>query len=163
MEIYLMQHGPCLSKDENPEQPLSPEGESLIRDVAKAIGKMDLSFDVIVASTKKRSYQTAVFVAEATGYATDKIVETALVKPMAPPVETVSFLKQFEANGRILIAGHLPSLSELASFLLLTDGKLPLRFEMGGLGRIDVPKLPTHQGKLRWYIVPEHLRLIAGT
>jgi hypothetical protein len=30
MEIYLMQHGPNLSEDEDPEESLSPEGEAQV-------------------------------------------------------------------------------------------------------------------------------------
>ncbi|RLB02860.1 MAG: histidine phosphatase family protein [Deltaproteobacteria bacterium] len=162
MEIYFMQHGPCLSKEQDPEQPLSPEGEELVQKVALAAAKMKLQFDVILASTKKRSLQTATFMAKSTGYPPEKIIESALLKPMAPTDETINFLKQYEQQNRILIVGHLPSLAELASFLLLENEKLSLRFEMGGLGRIDVPALPTHQGELRWYIVPDYFRLIAG-
>ncbi len=161
MEIYFMQHGPCLSKGQDPEQPLSPEGEELIKKVAIAVAKMKLNFDVIIASTKKRSLQTATIVANTIGYPSEKIIETALLKPMAPTEETINFLKQYERENSILLVGHLPSLAELASFLLLDGAKLSLQFEMGGIGRIDVTSLPTHEGELRWYIVPEQLRLIA--
>ncbi len=161
MELYFMQHGPCLPKERDPEQSLSPQGEELIKKVAIAISKMNLKFDTILASTKKRSLQTATFIAKRTGYQPEKIIETALLKPMTPPEETINFLKQYEQQNRILIVGHLPSLSELASFLLLESGKLPLRFEMGGLGRIDAPSLAAHEGELIWYIVPEHLKLVA--
>ena len=161
IEIYFMQHGPCLPKEQDPEQPLSPEGEELIQKVSLAIAKMKLKFDIILASTKKRSLQTATLVAKTTGYAPGKIIESALLKPMAPTDETINFLKQFEQKNSILLVGHLPSLAELVSFLLLESGKLNLRFEMGGFGRIDVPSLPTREGELRWYVVPEHLKLIA--
>ncbi len=161
MEIYFMQHGPCLPKDQDPEQSLSPEGEKLIEKVARAVSRMELRFDVIIGSTKKRSLQTATIIARATGYPPEKIVESALLKPMAPVEETINFLKQYEQQNKILIVGHLPSLAELASFLLLSNEKLSLHFEMGGLGRIDVESFPTHEGELRWYIVPDYLKLIA--
>jgi phosphohistidine phosphatase len=67
MELYLMQHGPNLSKDEDPEEPLSPDGKKQILKAAKAIKKMGLQFDVVIASPKKRSQQTAEIVAEAVG------------------------------------------------------------------------------------------------
>ena len=55
MEISLMQHGPNLSKDEDPEEPLSREGEAQISVAAGAAKKIGLQFDVVIASTKKRS------------------------------------------------------------------------------------------------------------
>jgi len=162
MEIYFMQHGACLSKDIDPEQPLSPEGEKVIRNVARAIKKMGIRFDVILASPKKRSRQTAAFVATETGFSEKDIVETVLIKPMAPAEETIQFLKQYEDKKRVLIVGHLPSLSKVASFLLTEDSEISIHFEMGGLGRIDVEMLPTHKGEFRWYIIPDHLKLIAA-
>ena len=37
MEIYLMQHGPNLSKDEDPEESLSPDGKRQVSKAARAI------------------------------------------------------------------------------------------------------------------------------
>ena len=161
MEIYLMQHGPNLSKDEDPEEPLSPDGKKQILRAAKAIKKMGLQFDVVIASPKKRSQQTAEIVAEAVGFPIERIVETAKVKAMTPAEETIAYLGQFNEKESILIAGHLPSLAEIGSILLTSGSKATIQFERGGLGRIDVGKLPTHEGKLRWYLTPAQLELIA--
>jgi phosphohistidine phosphatase len=161
MEIYLMQHGPNLSKDEDPEEPLSPDGKKQVLKAAKAIKKMGLQFDVIIASPKKRSQQTAELVAEAIGFPVERIVETAKVKAMTPAEETIAYLAQFTDQESILIAGHLPSLAEIGSILLTSGSKATIQFERGGLGRIDVGKLPTHEGKLRWYLTPAQLELIA--
>lgn len=162
MEIYLMQHGPNLPKDQDPEEPLSQEGEALISAAAGAIKKMGLKFDVIVASPKKRSRQTAEIVARALGFPVDQIADTEKVKAMTPAEETIDFLKQYTDRESVLVAGHLPSLGEVASYLLTSGSKASIHFERGGLGRIDVPSLPTHEGELRWYLTPEQLNLIAG-
>ncbi|MGD9339110.1 MAG: histidine phosphatase family protein [Syntrophobacterales bacterium] len=79
MEIYLMQHGPNLSKDEDPEESLSPEGEAQVSKAAQAIKRMGLGFEVIIASPKKRSKQTAAIVAEAVGFPVEDILETEKV------------------------------------------------------------------------------------
>ena len=115
MEIYLMQHGPNLSKDEDPEEPLSPNGKKQVSKAARAIKRMGLKFDVIIASPKTRSQQTAVLVAEAAGFPVERIVETEKVKAMTPAEETIAYLAQFDEKESILIAGHLPSLAEIAS------------------------------------------------
>lgn len=162
MEIYLMQHGPNLSKDEDPEESLSPEGEEQLSKAARAIKKMGLTFDVIIASPKKRSKQTAAIVAEAVGFPLNKIVETDQVKAMTPAEDTIRYLKQFEEKSSLLIAGHLPSLAEVASALLTSGSRAAVQFERGGIGRIDVDDLPTHQGRLRWYLIPEQLELMVG-
>jgi phosphohistidine phosphatase len=161
MEIYLMQHGPNLSKDEDPEEALSPDGKKLVSRAAKAIKRMGLQFDAILASSKKRSQQTAALVAEAVGFPLERIVETEKVKAMTPAEETIAYLVQLDEKESILIAGHLPSLAEIASALLTSGSKATIQFERGGIGRIDVEKLPTHEGKLRWYLTPAQLELMA--
>ena len=161
MEIYLMQHGPNLSKDEDPEEPLSPDGKRQVSKAAKAIKRMGLKFDVIIASPKTRSQQTAALVAETVGFPVEGIMETQKIKAMTPAEETIAYLAQFNEKDSILIAGHLPSLAEVASALLTSGSKATIQFERGGIGRIDVEKLPTHDGKLRWYLTPAQLELMA--
>jgi phosphohistidine phosphatase len=162
MEIYLMQHGPNLSKDEDPEEGLSPRGESIVHAVAKALKKMDVRFDAVLVSPKKRSFQTASIVARETGFPQEKIVETHKVKAMTPAEETVDVLSGLSGVQRVLVAGHLPSVAKVAAFLLTADEKLAVQFERGGICRIDVEKLPTHAGRLRWFILPDQFQHMAA-
>jgi phosphohistidine phosphatase len=161
MEIYLMQHGPALPKDQDPEEGLSPEGKGRIQASGQALKKMGVSFGAIFSSPKKRSKETAAIVAHEVGFPQEKIVETKKVKAMAPPEETVEALSELAGAERVLIAGHLPSVAEVASFLLTEGSKAAVQFEMGGCCRIDVEKLPTHEGRLRWYLTPDQLKLLA--
>jgi phosphohistidine phosphatase len=161
MQIYLMQHGPNLSKDEDPEESLSPKGKAQVSKAAQAIKRMGLSFDVIIASPKERSKQTAALVASAVGYPEENILESELVKAMTPAEDTIEYLKQHADKESVLIAGHLPSLAEVASTLLTSGSKATIQFERGGIGRIDVDSLPTNEGKLRWYLVPDQLSLMS--
>ena len=162
MEIYLMQHGPAMPKDQDPEEGLSPEGKDRIHAGGQALKKMGIAFDAILSSPKKRSKETAAIVAEEVGFPVDKIVETKKVKAMTPPEETVQVLSELSEVGRVLIAGHLPSVAELASFLLTEGSKAMVQFEMGGCCMIEVDALPTHAGRLRWYLPPFQLKLVAS-
>jgi phosphohistidine phosphatase len=161
MEIYLMQHGPYLPKEQDLDEGLSPEGDARIHASGKALKKMGITLDVILASPKKRSAQTAAIVAEEVGFPPEKIMESEKVKAMTPPEETVTVLREYGANKKVLIAGHLPSLAEVASTLLTEGSHATIAFERGGCCRIDVQDLPTHSGHLRWYLTPEQLKLIA--
>lgn len=157
-----MQHGDCLTEEEDPQQPLSPEGRQSLEKIAKALECMGLAVDKIVTSPKKRARQTADIVAPAVGVSADAILETELVKAMTPPALTVKYLEQLAQFGSVLVVGHLPSLAGVASFLLTDGAGATIQFERGGLGRIDVESLPTHEGRLRWYLTPGMLELIAG-
>ena len=162
MEIYLMQHGPALPKDQDPEEGLGSEGKERIHAGGKALKKMGVTFDAILSSPQKRSKDTAAIVAEQVGFPLEKIIETKNVKAMAPPEDTVQALSELSGAQRVLIAGHLPSVAEVASFLLTEGSKAAVQFEMGGCCRIDVDELPTHSGRLRWYLTPAQLELIAS-
>jgi len=162
MEIYLMQHGPALPKEQDPEEGLSPDGEARIHWSGKALKKIGISFDVILSSPKKRSKQTAGIIAGEIGVLPENIIETEKVKAMTPAEETVKTLSELSGKKRILITGHLPSVAEIASFLLTQGSKANIEFEMGGCCRIDVDDLPTRSGRLRWYITPDQLKLIAS-
>jgi phosphohistidine phosphatase len=162
MEIYLMQHGPALPKDQDPEEGLGPEGKERIHASGQALKKMGIAFDAILSSPKKRSKDTAAIVAEAVGFPLEKMIETKNVKAMAPPEDTVQALSELSGATRVLIAGHLPSVAEVASFLLTEGSKATVQFEMGGCCCIDVEELPTHSGRLRWYLTPAQLELIAS-
>jgi phosphohistidine phosphatase len=160
MEIYLMQHGHSLPKDQDPEQGLSADGEAAVRLTARALKVFHVEFDAILSSPKKRSKQTAAIMAEETGFPTENITETEKVKPMTPAEETVRALADISGAERLLVAGHLPSVAEVASYLLTEGCKAAIEFEMGGCCCIEVDKLPTHSGRLRWFIKPTQLEML---
>ncbi|WP_027713803.1 histidine phosphatase family protein [Desulfuromonas sp. TF] len=162
MELYLMQHGRAVPEEENPEQPLSREGVAQIQATAAAMKRMGIAFDVIVCSPKKRSRQSAALVAEGVNYPYSDIVETETVKATAPPDEAVSFLRGFGREKRVLVAGHLPSLARIASLLLGGDTSVRVRFENGGLCRIDAAELKPGEGELVFLIPAEQMKMLAG-
>ena len=162
MEIYLMQHGSALPKEQDPEEGLSPDGTASIHASGKALKKMGISFDAILASPKKRSKQTALIIAEEVGFPLDRIIQTEKVKALTPPEETLATLTEYSGKQRILIAGHLPSVAEVASLLLTKGPKVTVAFERGGCCRIDVEDLATHVGHLKWYLTPNQLALLAS-
>ncbi len=161
MEIYLMQHGQAFSEEADPERSLTPDGENQIVVSARALAKMGIGFDLMVASPKKRARQTAELVARRLDYRVDDIKVTETLKPTAPSQEAITFLKAYEDKRRILLAGHLPSLGEIASDLLGEGSTVSVHFVMGGVCRIDIDLLQGGSGRLEWYLTPEQLALIA--
>ncbi len=160
MELYLMQHGKALPESEDPVRPLSAEGREEIRKSARAMAKMGLQFDLILSSTKTRARETAEIVAEETGYPVEKIKEYAEFKPLGPPEEAIKILKEHGEAKRVFVAGHLPSMAEIASYLLGGEKKVKIHFEFGGLCRIDTDLSPG-EGELIYLLLPGQLALIA--
>jgi phosphohistidine phosphatase len=161
MEIYLMQHGQAFSEEADPERSLTPEGEDQIVASGRALQKIGVGLDLIVASPKKRARQTGEIVAQRLGYPITDIRITETLQPKAPAGEAIAFLKAYEDKKQVLLAGHLPSLGEIASDLLGEGSKVSIHFDMGGVCRIDADLSQGSPGQLKWFLTPEQLRLIA--
>ena len=159
MRIYMIQHGQPLPKEEDPERGLSEEGMRQINLSAKAMKKVGMKVDVICSSPKKRARQTAEIVAKELGYPIEKIEISSVFEPLSPPADAISYLQSFTDKTSIFVAGHLPSLAEIASELL-SEEHISIQFQMGGICEIEVEELPTHQGKLISLLTPEQLALI---
>ncbi len=162
MELYLMQHGLSLAKEQDLDQPLSPQGRVQVEAAARAAQRLGLKFDKIFHSAKERSRLTAQILAQGLGLGPEVMVETDLVKPMTPAAETVVFLQGFRDIKSACIAGHLPSLAAVASFLLGRGAMVPIRFENAGLMCLDCPDLIPGGGELQWYLRPSQLALLAA-
>lgn len=162
MELYLMQHGACFSKDVHPEQPLSPVGREQIEMSAEAARRLGLAFDLVCASPKLRARQTAAIMAEAMGYPADRILASEALLPTAPPDAALALLAEHGRKEAVLLAGHLPNLAEVAAALLSSGGKVRLQFENGGLCRLDLPMVPTDKALLRFLLSPLHLQIMGG-
>lgn len=156
MLIHLMQHGLCLPKELDENQSLSPLGKEQVTKSAKAARALGLSFELIVASNKVRSLQTAEIMAQETGYPVSRIEVTDAVKAMAPPQSTIDFIHEYDGLDSVLVTGHLPSLAKVASTLLTGAESMKIHIENGGLMQIN--SQPSQKSSvLNWYLTPAQL------
>jgi phosphohistidine phosphatase len=115
MNLYLMQHGNSNPKEIDIDESLSEEGIKKVIVSAKALKKLNVSFDVIICSPKMRSIQTAKIIAKEFNFKEDKIIQTENVKASSNHKDTLDFINQYE---RVFIAGHLPNIKEIIFSLL---------------------------------------------
>jgi len=162
MEIYLMQHGQAVPESENPEQPLSREGVEQIRTAAAAMKRLGIALDLLVCSPKRRAHQSAALVAEGVNYPYSDILESELFLPSASPQDALDFLCRFSGERSLLVAGHLPSLARIAALLLGGTESVRLRFENGGLCRLDTAEPAPGSAELVFQLTPAQLHLLAG-
>ncbi len=161
MRIYLMQHGVSLPREVDQDQGVSPVGREEVETCAMAVRLMGITFSVIFASPKKRSLQTARIMAEGTGFPEDNIEIHDDMKAMAAPEKTLQRLQQSGCGTSVLICGHLPNLSRVASVLLTSGPQCSIAFQNAGLMCISLEQLPTRSATLEWYLRPEHLAELA--
>ena len=153
MLCYLVRHGEAKSETENPARPLSDRGREEVRRVARHAETLGLEVVEIRHSGKLRARQTAEIMAE---YLSPRrgVYETEGLAPDDDPGKARAELEA--AREPLMLVGHLPHLSRLASALLVAE---PER-EILSLGMAAVVCLArTEAGfRLLWLLSPELAR-----
>jgi phosphohistidine phosphatase len=150
MEVYLVQHGEAVPESQDPERPLADRGRAEVDSVARHVANAGTKVSQIRHSGKLRARQTAEVFAQHLAPPGGMAEQ----KGLGPNDDPEKALRQVsEAEEPLMIVGHLPHLSRLASLLLLGDPeKAAVAFRMGGvvcLGRTD------RGWSLKWALVPE--------
>lgn len=150
MKVYLVQHGEAKSEAEDPERPLTEEGKQTVESVARYVASLGLDVAEVIHSGRLRAKQTAEIFAKHLSPAQAVRDERGL-DPLDDPQEAKRLIQQAERP--LMIVGHLPHLSRLASLLILgtTENEI-IRFKMGGvvcLGESD------NRWLVVWIFMPE--------
>lgn len=150
MKLYLMQHGEAMSKAENPERPLTDRGKDDVGRVATFLARSEREIKEIRHSGKRRAEETASIVAQHL-QAQDSVIAVGGINPNDDVVPVAEALQgQTEP---VMIVGHLPFLSRLASHLLTGDAERTLvQFQMGGVVCLTRQE---ENWTLEWMIVPD--------
>ena len=130
MIVYLVQHGEAKSESEDPQRPLTEQAIAAVRRMAEWAARAGVKPDEIRHSGKLRASQTATIMAEYLSCA--RIGSAAGLAPNDDVRPLAQELNQ--CCHSLMIVGHLPFLSRLASYLLFGDTEhTPVRFQMGGI------------------------------
>jgi len=117
MKLYLIRHGEAVSEQVDHERPLSEFGHREVEKVARFLVKKGApGVNKIIHSGKKRAEQTAQIIKEIFSPQSQFIVQEGLSPN--DPVEPIFKMIQ-ESQQDLMIVGHLPSLSRLASKLVV--------------------------------------------
>ena len=153
MKLYLVQHGEACAKEENPERPLTEQGEQDVDSLAEFLRQADIQVDRIIHSGKLRARQTAERIARE--IAPQLELETSGI--LNPNDNPKAFDWQSESwNKDTLIVGHLPFMAKLVSHLLIGDANRELAAYQPG----SVVCLEHNNDKWRinWMFRPELFR-----
>ena len=171
IEIYLLRHGIAAELGEggilkDADRPLTLEGRAKLNQAALGMKAAGMKFNVIFTSPLLRTRQTAEVVAEAL----DLQHRIKVLHALAPGQQFAQgeggnaeiFLElgayQFD---RALLVGHMPDLSELASYLIGGYRNLNIEFKKGTMCCLEVSSLPPRgPGLLCWMLTPKQMRLM---
>jgi len=165
MNLYLLRHGlaeEAGAAGADAERALTPEGIRKTWRVAESMEAMALEFDRIFSSPYRRARQTAEIVAEAFGMG--KALEmTESLTPGGDFRELVALLnKSRPALENVLLVGHEPYLSGLASLLISGQTGTLLTLKKSGLCKLFIEGQLKHGrcASLEWLLTPRLMRLM---
>jgi phosphohistidine phosphatase len=149
MKVYLVQHGQSVSEEVDPARPLSEKGQKDMEKVARFLKSVNLKISVILQSGKTRATQTAEILNPKVTSSEGIMKKQGLAPndPIDPWVEELN-----KSPDDVMIVGHLPFLSRLASRLLGREEEL-ISFQPGGI--VCLEKMEHLQWRIRWMVVPE--------
>ena len=153
MRIYLVRHGEAKSSEEDPDRHLSEKGIRDVQKVAAFLRPLGLHVSAIWHSGKTRAAETAQITGSALLSAQGVVRRDGLA-----PNDPIGPVKRdlIDAAPALMIVGHLPFLSKLASALVAGDeSRHMVAFQEGGV----VCLVRSDQGDwgIRWMVVPELL------
>jgi len=151
VKLYLVQHGEAKREEEDPARPLTDKGREEARRIARYIAKAGVSVDKILHSGKLRAAQTAEIMAEALS-PRGGVEQADGLDPLADPQIWADRLRTLKED--LMLVGHLPHLSRLASLLLTGRTDLePIKFRMAGV--VCLERDESGKWSLLWAIRPE--------
>ena len=147
----MVQHGEAAPEQENPDRPLTAQGRADVTRVAQAAARCAVRPDGIWHSDKLRARQTA----EILGAKLRPGGGVKLAAGLAPKDDPALMAARVEGAEPLMLVGHLPHLSRLASLLLVGDpSKEVITFRMGGMVCLDHAE---SGWRVKWIVTPEVL------
>lgn len=151
MELYLLRHADAGDPDrwagDDADRPLSAKGLRQAARLAALLRALDWRPDAILTSPRRRAAETAEIVAAA--LKTSPRIDGRLGAAFGPG-ELSEILASGLDAGRLLLVGHDPDFSDLASSLTGTA----IQLRKGSLIRIDLEP-GAGSGVVRWLIPPD--------
>lgn len=166
LELYIIRHGLADKHLEQPAEdaarPLTKEGKGKMKEIAKGLKTLKISFDQILTSPLVRAEQTAEIVHDLCGNSSEVMV-TDLLKPGSSYENLVKYLNKLKME-RVAIVGHEPFLSGFASYCLTNSKSSLMNLKKGGILMLEIDGLiKPGQCLLSWLMEPGQLVRLSKT
>jgi len=160
MELYLVRH--AIAEDHadagDDERALTEAGTAKMIRATQGLRKLKVRPDLILTSPLRRARETAEILAQ--GLDRAKVEVMAELSPAAEVKTVTQGLRSHARLKALMLVGHQPGLSELASLLLTgLERRLYVDFKKGGVACIEAELgEDTPRCVLRWLLTPKLLR-----
>jgi phosphohistidine phosphatase len=162
-ELYIMRHGIAEDRGvggviDDAKRALTEEGKEKMREIAAGLERIDVELDWIVSSPLVRAHQTAKIVTDTISSHPPLDLCEAL-EPGGSYEKLLSFLSKHPDRHRVMVVGHEPDLSELATRLIGAGRSANMSFKKGGCCLITLSEFPPQSpGRLNWWMTPAVMR-----
>jgi phosphohistidine phosphatase len=164
VEVYLVRH--AIAHDRDPRQwpddadrPLTEEGEEQFRRAARGLARIVPTVDAMLASPFARAWRTAELLSEEAGWPSPE--RCPALEADRPARDVVKVIVERVALQSLVLVGHEPQLSELASRLLAgRDDAVGIEMKKGGVAGLLVED-GAENAWLRFVAPPKLLRGLA--
>jgi len=160
MKLYLVRHavaeeiGTTECEDDS-QRPLTEKGREKMRRIAEGLKEIGVQPDLIVSSPYVRASQTASILAKELKYK-EEIYYSDFLVPMGEPSDIIGEIAEKYSVEELLLVGHEPNLSSLASVLLAGNPDIFTNFKKGGVCCLSVDDLHyDRKAVLEWLITPK--------
>ena len=158
MKLYLVRH--AIAEDignfeGDSLRPLTEKGREKMKKIALALEGLGVQPGLIVSSPYVRASQTAVILAKDLKYKKEIAYSDFLV-PMAEPNDMIGEINEKFSVDELMLVGHEPNLSSLASVLLAGNSDLSINLKKGGVCCLSVDDLHyNRKATLEWLVTPK--------
>ncbi len=160
-ELFIVRHGPAGKSLEDKKldeaRPLTKKGKEKMKNIAKGLSGMDISFDKIVTSPLARCAESADILSKC---CTDKNCAEPIdaLKPGGSIDDLIGYLNALDGVETVAIVGHEPFLSEFASYCLAKSKNSFIDLKKGGVIALEFGNMiKPGTGKLCWMMEPSQL------
>ena len=162
MMLYILRHATAeeaASSGDDGARKLTERSKEKMRGAAAGLRGMGVKLNLILTSPLVRAAETAEIVSTAYENIPPPQVLPALATGVAA-TEAVNAMRAFSKHEDVMIVGHEPQLSAIASILLTgASDVVHLKLKTGGCIMIDLPaRFERGGGELRWMLTHKQLR-----
>lgn len=166
MELFLLRHAIAAEREHfdgnDSERPLTSDGEKKMRQIAKGMQALHLSFETILSSPYRRAQDTAGIVA-ARFHMRRHLKLTRNLMPSGNRRALIQeIIELAERAGSIVLVGHEPYLSALVAKLVYGQPSAGLILKKGGLCKLTIDRIRFGRcAQLEWLLTPRQLLALA--
>jgi phosphohistidine phosphatase len=162
VDLYLLRHGRAGTRGSEGQQdsgrPLTPEGRKEVTAIAGWLAGRGIPFSLVATSPILRARETAEIVHRALEPRPELVVWDELI-PGGEMDDLVIRIARSDTPDALLLVGHEPLLSTLASRIIAGDERARMALARGGLAKIrNIGFRNGITGELHWLLTSRQIR-----